>query len=86
MLLQRLKNEQETSRKENPETELIDPTILEFEKQFALRRGGLQSVLIKADDEGDNEGDEDSDIASLLRSVLSIDSIAQNADFVGFGF
>ena len=73
-------NEWEISRRENPERELIDPSILEFEEQFAVRRGGLQNVIVDVDDK---EGDEViGGIESPTRSVVSLESIAQNADFV----
>ena len=56
--------------------------ILEFEKQFALCCGGLQEVVINIDEEGDDKAELGSDIASLAQSVISMDSIVQNADFV----
>ena len=74
-------NEWEISRREHPERELIDPSILEFEEQFAVRRGSLQNVIVDVDDE-----EEDSEvidgIESPTRSVVSLDSIARNANFV----
>ena len=57
----------------------IDPAILEEERQFQIRqRGGLQVViLVDSEEEGGVEsGVED------YQSVASIDSIAENADFV----
>jgi hypothetical protein len=61
---------------------LIDPEILEFERQFAVQRGGLQEVVLGSSSE--LEGDEiESDIeGGRSRSVVSLDSITQNADFV----
>ena len=57
----------ETSRIENPKTELIEPEILEFEKQFALRRGGLQELILDVDkEEREEEKGEESDIVLLL--------------------
>ena len=73
-------SEWESSRLEYPETELVDPTVIEFERQFVLSRGGLQESILNISDEG--EGDELGSIASPAQSVVSMDSIAQNADFV----
>ena len=61
----------------------IDPTILEEERQFQLcQRGGLQVIIPvgDSDGEGDDSGADDED--KDQRSVASIDSIAENADFV----
>ncbi len=72
----------------NPEQELIDPMILEFEQQFAVQRGGLQMVTIEASSEGERGGGElesDSECSiesSIAPSIVSCNSIAQNADFV----
>jgi hypothetical protein len=62
----------------------IDPAILEEEQQFQIsQRGGLQ-VIIPVESE-EEDGGVESGVDSALkdyRSVISIDSIAENADFV----
>jgi hypothetical protein len=67
---------------------LIDPAILEHERQFQiLQKGPLNQLVIEVDaeEEQGNESDEGDDIASSPpRSVMSIDSIAANADFISF--
>jgi hypothetical protein len=59
----------------------INPTILQEEHEFQLRqRGGLQLIIPVEDSEkGDAAASESGD---YQRSVASLDSIAQNADFV----
>jgi hypothetical protein len=61
----------------------IDPIILEEERQFKLsQRGGLQLIMpVDSEEEEEGEG-EDSDGMEDYRSVVSLDSIAENADFV----
>jgi hypothetical protein len=64
----------------------IDPVILQEERKFQQsQRGGLQ-VTIPVDDSaeegGDNSGGESE--GDYQRSVATIDSIAENADFVSF--
>jgi hypothetical protein len=62
----------------------IDPAILEEERQFQIsQRGGLQMIIPVESEEED--GGVESRVDSALedyRSVMSIDSIAENADFV----
>jgi hypothetical protein len=64
----------------------IDPAILQEEREFQLsQRGGLQ-VIIPVDDsaeEGGDDGGGESE-GDYQRSVATIDSIAENADFVSF--
>jgi hypothetical protein len=59
----------------------IDPTILQEEHEFQLRqRGGLQLIIPAEDSEkGDTAASESGD---YQRPVTSLDSIAQNADFI----
>jgi hypothetical protein len=70
----------------------IDPIILEEERKFQLsQRGGIQ-VTIPVDSEGEEEGEEEGveegeegdkyDEMEDYRSVVSLDSIVENADFV----
>ena len=62
----------------------IDPAILEEEQQYQLQqRKPLEHIVIQEDseDEGDGSG---SNIISPPQSVASIDSIAENADFISF--
>jgi DDE superfamily endonuclease len=79
--------DKETAYTENPEQELIDPMILEFEEQFAVQRGGLQRVILEASsqEESGSESEcnsERSITSSIAPSIISCNSIAQNADFV----
>jgi hypothetical protein len=64
----------------------IDPAILQEEREFQLsQRGGLQvtiSVDDSAEEGGDNSGGESE--GDYQRSVATIDSIAENVDFVSF--
>jgi hypothetical protein len=72
----------------------IDPAILEEERQFQIsQRGGLQVIIpVESEEEdggfeseGVESGGVESGVDSALedyRSVMSIDSIAENADFV----
>ncbi len=62
----------------------IDPAILEEERQFQLcQRGGLQVIMLVGDSDGDSDGGADIEDKDQ-RSVASIDSIAENANFVSF--
>jgi len=71
----------EQSRKETTEENLIDPSIIEEEKQFARRGSSLQRLVIDIEEEEEEE--EGSDIETITpRSVASFDSILQNADFI----
>ena len=66
----------------------MDPEILRLEHEFKLsQRGGLSQVQISNEESEDGEEEDDnissqSDDTSPLRSVASIDSIQENADFV----
>jgi hypothetical protein len=68
----------------------IDPKILQLEHEFQLaQRGGLSQVLVSdeedmsKDDREEAESDTSgSDDITPPRSVASIDSIQENADFV----
>ena len=69
---------------ENPEKELIHPEILEFERRFAIQRGGIQQVDIGSS--SDIGGGIQSNIeGSRACSVVSQDSIAANADLIRLG-
>jgi hypothetical protein len=62
----------------------IDPTILQEEREFKLsQRGGLQ-VTVLVDDSEEEEGNNsvNESINEYQRSVATLDSIAENADFV----
>ena len=57
---------------------LIDPKILEEERQFKFsQRGGLQAMMPV-----DSEEEEIDDEMEDYRSVATLDSIAENADFI----
>jgi hypothetical protein len=59
----------------------IDPAILEAERQFQIQQ--TPGLHIDVEEEGSgSDGEGGSDLASTPRSVISIDSIAENADFV----
>jgi hypothetical protein len=62
---------------------LIDPAILQEEHEFRLsQRGGLQLTIPVGDSE-EERGDTASESEDKAqRSVASLDSIAENADFV----
>jgi hypothetical protein len=63
----------------------IDPAILEAERQFQIQQTPLNQVGLHIDleeEEGSGTDGGGSDLASTPRSVISIDSIAENADFV----
>ena len=64
----------------------IDPAILEEERQFQIQQIPLNQIELDSEDEGDGSGSGGrSDITgSPPRSVASIDSIAENADFISF--
>jgi hypothetical protein len=85
--------EYEASRSENPAdfTSIpIDPSILEDEHRFAQRQGRVTNqVVIQVEEEelgepGEGSGDEGSEAEGSVSSVASLDSIAQNADFIHF--
>ena len=59
-------NKWEISCREHPKRELIDPLILEFEEQFAVRRGGLQNVIVDINNE-----EEDSKVIGSIESPCS---------------
>jgi hypothetical protein len=65
----------------------IDPAILIEEQAFRVQHSGPLAA-IQLDSEEDNVEDEgsgvDKETVSPPRSVVSIDSIAENADFVSF--
>jgi hypothetical protein len=59
----------------------IDPAILEHERQFRVQQQGV--LNLDADEQEGSSGNERDDImSSPPRSVISIDSIAENADFI----
>jgi hypothetical protein len=70
----------------------IDPKILEMEHKFKMaQKKGISQVLVAIDeveeedlDNEDSEGSSvrDNDIISPPRSVVSIDLIQENADFI----
>ena len=85
-----MQHEWEASQSENPTdfTSIpIEPSILHHEQQFQLQQAPLSQVVIQVDEEEEEEEEEEkeeeegSDIETLSRSVASLDSIAQNADF-----
>jgi len=61
----------------------IDQSILDDEQQFQVQQRLLDQVVIQVD-EKDKEEEGESNIGSPLPSVISLDSIAQNADFIAF--
>jgi len=59
----------------------INPTILQEEYEFQLRqKGGLQLIILVEDSENGNAAASES--GDYQQSVASLNSIAQNADFV----
>jgi hypothetical protein len=62
----------------------IDPTILEAERQFKISQRPLLVIDLEEEEgSGSGSGSEvGSDIVSPPRSVMSINSIAENADFI----
>jgi hypothetical protein len=58
----------------------IDPAILEAERQFQIQQTPMLHIDVEEESGTDSEGR--SDLASTPRSVISIDSIAENANFV----
>jgi hypothetical protein len=82
---QRKQNETYAANPESFTSIPIDPAIIEEERRFQLsQRGGLQMTILvdlEEEEEGDESGDESMD-EDYPRSVASIDSIAENADFV----
>ena len=60
---------------------LINPAILEAERQFQVQQTPLLYIGVEEEESGTN-GEGGSDLASTPRLVISIDSIAENADFV----
>jgi hypothetical protein len=69
---------------------LIDPAILAQEQAFWVKRNPLSQIAIRgasedleeADIEGEEEGSRMDLCSSPPRSVVSINSIAENADFI----
>ena len=78
----RAKIDRERAYETNPEQELIDPSILEFERQFAIQKEGLRELIIDVERESQLSSIESDIEGSITQSVMSLDSIAQNADFV----
>ena len=60
----------------------IDPAILEAERQFQIQQTPLLHIDVEEEEESGTDSEGGSDLASGPRSVISIDSIAENADFV----
>jgi hypothetical protein len=61
----------------------IDPAILEMERQFELAsQRSLFQVQIDVDSEQEEGSQAGSNVVSPPRSVATIDSIAENADFI----
>jgi hypothetical protein len=60
----------------------IDPMILEAEQQFKISQRPLNQLVIDLEEEEGSRSEGGSDIVSPPRSVISIDSIAENADFI----
>lgn len=92
--LARVQQEYDTLQSEDPTlfTSIpIDPAILEEEQQFRVQtKGALSAIQLDSDEEDRADGgrseacEEDDMVSSPPQSVISIDSIAQNADFVKF--
>jgi hypothetical protein len=93
--LARLEKEAERVKSDDPELFTgipIDPEILAMEHKFKLaQRKGIAQVVVADEGESDEEDKEDSEgssvgddniVSSPPRSVASIDSIQENADFV----
>jgi hypothetical protein len=93
--LARLKAEAERVKSDDPKvftTILINPKILKMEHKFKMaQKKGISQVLVAVDkveeEDSDNEDSEgssvgDNNIISPPRSVVSIDSIQENADFI----
>jgi hypothetical protein len=94
--LERLEKEAERVKSDDPEifTSIpIDPEIIAMEHKFKLaQRKGISEVVVADEDsdDSDEEGSssegwlvrDDDIISSPPRSVASIDSIQENADFV----
>lgn len=79
--------EQDASQSKNPTdfTSIpIEPSILYHKQQFQLQQAPLSQVVIQVDKEEEEE--EGSDIETLPRSVASLDSIAQNTDFIALEY
>jgi hypothetical protein len=63
----------------------VDPAILEYKRQFKIRqKEPLNQMIISLNDEEEEEEESSGDdlASSPSRSVISLDSIAENADFV----
>jgi hypothetical protein len=65
----------------------IDPTILAEEQAFRVKRNPLSQVTIQGASEDIEDTDEEMEggmdlCSSPPRSVVSIDSIAENANFI----
>ena len=59
----------------------INQLILDNEQQFQVWQRPLDQVVIQVDKEEEDKG---SDVESLAPSVVSLNSIAQNTDFIKF--
>jgi hypothetical protein len=59
----------------------IDPAILEAERQFQIQQTPRLHIDVEEEESG-TDGEGRSKVALTPRSVMSIDSIAENADFV----
>jgi hypothetical protein len=80
-------HEWEASQSENPTdfTSIpIDQSILDNEQQFQVRQRPLDQVVIQVGKEEEEGEDKGSDVESLAPSVVSLDSIARNTDFIKF--
>lgn len=96
MLLQFAQHEWDESRSINTTTQLasnigapIDPTILQEEEQFKIQHGSQSQLQIQVVDEQEDRSEEKEEEGSDImvsppRSVISIDSIGENTDFVTF--
>ena len=64
----------------------IDPSILEDKRHFEYMRRPINQIVIQVEEsleEGSNIGsDVGSNTESIVLSVVSLDLIAQNADFI----
>ncbi len=61
----------------------INPMILEEERQFQIKQGGgLRFVLLVESEEDQDKGEGSDDEIEDYKSVVSVDSITENADFI----
>ena len=61
----------------------IDQSILDDKRQFQIQQRPLDQLAIQVDKKEEEE-EEESNTELLALSVMSLDSIAQNADFIAF--